>query len=105
MITKLTLATGLLALAITSMPIGAAAAMPQSARVDVAANARSPVQQVHYRRWHHRHHRVHRHWHHHRHHFHRHRVISYCAAWRHECAARWGWGTRGFYRCLWRHGC
>jgi hypothetical protein len=30
---------------------------------------------------------------------------GYCRSWRHECAARWGWGTRGFYRCLYRHGC
>ncbi len=28
-----------------------------------------------------------------------------CHAWRHECAARWGWRTPMFYRCLGRHGC
>ncbi|MGD9804836.1 MAG: glycosyl hydrolase family 5 [Hyphomicrobiaceae bacterium] len=28
-----------------------------------------------------------------------------CRAWRHECAARWGWGGPGFNRCLWRHRC
>lgn len=28
-----------------------------------------------------------------------------CYAWRHECADRWGWGTRKFHRCLVRHGC
>ena len=31
--------------------------------------------------------------------------IGYCGSWRYECAARWGWHTRGYYRCLWRHGC
>jgi hypothetical protein len=29
----------------------------------------------------------------------------YCRRWRHECADRWGWRTRGYYRCLARHGC
>ncbi len=28
-----------------------------------------------------------------------------CRAWRHECAARWGWGGWRFRRCLARHGC
>ena len=28
-----------------------------------------------------------------------------CVFWRFECADRWGWGSRKFYRCLWRHGC
>jgi hypothetical protein len=58
----------------------------------------------------------HKHHHHHHHHHRFGRVIiyggglygagyGYCRSWRHECAARWGWGTRNFYRCLWRHGC
>jgi hypothetical protein len=29
----------------------------------------------------------------------------HCRYWRHECANRWGWGTRRYYRCLWRHDC
>lgn len=29
----------------------------------------------------------------------------YCRRWRNECADRWGWRTRGFYRCLARRGC
>lgn len=29
----------------------------------------------------------------------------YCRYWRRQCAERWGWGTRRFYRCLERHGC
>ncbi|MGQ0455465.1 MAG: glycosyl hydrolase family 5 [Hyphomicrobium sp.] len=28
-----------------------------------------------------------------------------CGFWRRECADRWGWGGRGYRRCLWRHGC
>jgi hypothetical protein len=28
-----------------------------------------------------------------------------CRKWRRVCAWRWGWGTRRYYRCLWRHGC
>jgi hypothetical protein len=28
-----------------------------------------------------------------------------CGYWRRECAYRWGWGGRGFRRCMWRHGC
>jgi hypothetical protein len=28
-----------------------------------------------------------------------------CHAWRRECAARWGWGTWRWARCLARHGC
>jgi hypothetical protein len=30
---------------------------------------------------------------------------NYCRRWRHECAERWGWRTRGFFRCMARHGC
>jgi len=29
----------------------------------------------------------------------------HCRYWRNECAARWGWGTDRYYRCLWRHDC
>jgi len=29
----------------------------------------------------------------------------YCRRWRWRCAERWGWHTRRFHRCLWRHGC
>jgi hypothetical protein len=31
--------------------------------------------------------------------------FPYCRAWRRECAARWGWRTRGYYFCLERRGC
>jgi len=30
---------------------------------------------------------------------------GHCRAWRHRCAARWGWGGWEFRRCLRRHGC
>jgi hypothetical protein len=30
---------------------------------------------------------------------------NYCRRWRHECADRWGWRTRNYFRCLARHGC
>lgn len=28
-----------------------------------------------------------------------------CRYWRRECADRWGWNTRNYYRCLRRHDC
>jgi hypothetical protein len=31
--------------------------------------------------------------------------FPYCRFVRRECAERWGWGTRRFYRCLERRGC
>jgi hypothetical protein len=30
---------------------------------------------------------------------------GYCGGWRRECAARWGWRTPGFFRCMGRRGC
>ena len=30
---------------------------------------------------------------------------GYCRSWRHECAARWGWGTWRYRRCLSIRGC
>lgn len=67
---------------------------------------------------HYRGHRGFRRWHRHRHHrWHRHRhVWGYpffyyggygrsCRYWRHRCAARYGWHTGGYYRCVWRAGC
>lgn len=30
---------------------------------------------------------------------------SRCGAWRRECAARWGWGTWRFHRCMGWRGC
>jgi len=34
-----------------------------------------------------------------------HRGGPRCWYWRNECAARWGWGTWRYRRCLARHGC
>jgi hypothetical protein len=31
--------------------------------------------------------------------------VAYCTYWRDECASTYGWGSRGYYRCLRRHGC
>lgn len=31
-----------------------------------------------------------------------------CRKWRRKCgkrAARWGWGKKRYYRCMYRHGC
>jgi len=92
MIGKLTLAAGLVAMGLLAMPPGAsAAALPQS-RPAVDTDVSS---MVHHRR----HHRFAR--------FHRHRFVylsagpSRCSI----CANRWGWRTRAYHRCLWRHGC
>jgi hypothetical protein len=30
---------------------------------------------------------------------------GYCRGWARECAARWGWRTPQFFRCMGRHGC
>jgi hypothetical protein len=29
----------------------------------------------------------------------------HCRKWRRKCAWRWGWGSKRFHRCLWRHSC
>ena len=31
--------------------------------------------------------------------------VAYCTYWRDECASTYGWSSRGYYRCLRRHGC
>jgi hypothetical protein len=78
MFTKLSFAAGVLMLATAFSPIAATAApgLPQS-RI-VQGDTGALLQPAQYRR---------------------------CHFWHRECAARWGWRTRGFYRCLWRHGC
>jgi hypothetical protein len=79
MLAKLAFAAGALVMATAFAPLASAApAMPQSPIADTAAAAGSLVEKTHFRR---------------------------CRAWRHECAARWGWGGRRFHRCLARHGC
>ena len=104
MIGKVTLIAGLFAVgtALGSLGASAAPALPQSKPADGSLL----LQAKYYGHHHHHHHRGGR-------------IIlglggygygygygySYCGGWRSECGARWGYGTRGFYRCLWRHGC
>jgi hypothetical protein len=109
MIGKLTLAAGLLAAGTLMTAPGASATPTLNMSLAPGIEADSGlVQQITHR-------------HHHHFFFHRHRhprvVLLYgpqvygyryygrCRYWRHECARRWGWGTRRYYRCLWRHGC
>ncbi len=77
MVRKYSLVAGLFVMATAFGPTlaSAAPAMPQSRQTGVE----ELVQKVHYR--------------------------SRCRAWRHECAERWGWRTRGYFRCVARHGC
>ena len=75
----------------------------------------------HAHRWH-RHRHVHRRHGYHRwhgRHHHRHRRLGWagvpffygsshygsCSSWRYRCAARYGWHTGRYHRCVWRHGC
>jgi hypothetical protein len=78
MFAKLSLAAGLVLAAATLVPVGASAAAPQSPLSGVIAADGSLVQKTQWR---------------------------YCGGWRRECAARWGWRTPGFFRCMGRHGC
>ena len=78
MIAKVSLAAGLVLMAATLAPTGVSAAMaPQSPLPGVTIEG-SLVQKA---QW------------------------GYCHGWRRECAARWGWRTPGFFRCMARHGC
>jgi hypothetical protein len=79
MIAKLSLAAGLVLAAATLAPIGASAAAPQSPIPGLVATDGSLVQKAQY--------------------------YGRCRAWRHECAARWGWRSPQFFRCMGRHGC
>ena len=78
MFAKLSLAAGLMLAAATLVPIGASAAAPQSPMPGAIAADGSLVQKA---QW------------------------GYCHGWHRECAARWGWRTPGFFRCMGRHGC
>ena len=79
MLAKLSLAAGLVLAAATLAPIGASAAASQSPLSGVTAADGSLVQKAQY--------------------------YGRCRAWRHECAARWGWRTHRYFRCVERHGC
>jgi hypothetical protein len=79
MLAKLTLAGGLMAMAAAFGATGASAAPAPQSRLPGAMSADGTlVEKVQWGR---------------------------CRAWRHECAARWGWRTPGFFRCMGRHGC
>jgi hypothetical protein len=79
MLAKLILAGGLMVTGLALAPADASAASaPQSTLPGATAASGTLVEKVHWRR---------------------------CRAWRHECAARWGWRTPMFFRCLGRHGC
>lgn len=79
-----------LGMAVSAAPSEAAQLTPH-----VTYQNQSLAQQVYHRRWHGPR------WHG----FYGYRVHNSCRYWRHECAERWGWGSRQFYRCVWRHGC
>jgi hypothetical protein len=77
MLTKLSLAAGAVALAIALSPgASAAPALPQATVAETGSG--TLIEKTHFRG---------------------------CRFWRHECAARWGWRSRMYHRCLWRHGC
>ena len=79
MIAKLSLAAGLMLAAAALAPTGASAATaPQSPIPGVLAIDGSLVQKTQY---------------------------YGCRGWARECAARWGWRTPQFFRCMGRHGC
>jgi len=82
MLTKFSLAACLVLAAATLAPVGAGAAAPQSQIPAVVAADRGLIQKAQWG-W----------------------GYGRCHAWRRECAARWGWRTPGFFRCLARHGC
>src|SRR5262249_60633191 len=77
MLKKLSLAVGLVFVAATLAPVAASAAAPQSP-IPVAADG-GLIQKA---QW----------------------GYGRCHAWRREGAARWGWRSPGFFRCLARHG-
>jgi hypothetical protein len=98
MLARITLAAGLIAAGAAFTSASAAPALPQSKPI----TGEGLVLQV---KSHHHHHHGHVR-------FYRRGVAigviggyGYCSAWRSECAANYGWRTRSFYRCLWRHGC
>ena len=80
MFAKLSLAAGLVLAAATLAPISASATTaPQSPVPGTFAIDGSLVQKAQF--------------------------YGRCRSWRHECAARWGWRSPQFFRCMGRHGC
>lgn len=99
MFARLTVAAGLLALGALVAPHAASAATlaPQTLLPGVAESALVQVKKKH-----------HHHGNHHRHH-HSTKLLylglSYCAIQSTDCAERYGWHSRAYYRCLARRGC
>ena len=79
MIAKLSLAASVVLAAVTLAPVGVSAAAPQSPLPGRAVDG-TLVQKTQY-------------------------GYGYCRGWARECAARWGWRTPMFFRCMGRHGC
>jgi hypothetical protein len=79
MFAKFSLAAGLVLAAATLAPVGAFAVAPQSPLPSLVAVDGSFVQKAQF--------------------------YGRCRAWRQECAARWGWRSPQFFRCMGRHGC
>jgi hypothetical protein len=81
MVSKLTLAAFLLAMGTALAPqLASAATVAPAASSPLVADANAGLMQtVQYR--------------------------GSCRRWREECAARHGWRTRGFFRCVERRGC
>lgn len=122
MIRKLSLAGGLIVAGMLAGPqLASAAMLPQTSIAEADQSLVLQVKKGHGHGGHHHHYRHFRH--HHRHHglhLYRYRPYAYyygggyvagyggggyCSTWREECADRWGWRTRGYYRCMYRHGC
>jgi len=78
MIAKLTFAAGALALALAAGTHVASAAPASQSVLGTAQAGQSMVQTVQY---------------------------GSCRRWSRECADRWGWRTRGYFRCMARRGC
>jgi hypothetical protein len=80
MIGKIGVAAGLLTLGILAAPQLSSAASVLAPTAGISGADTSAVHQVHWR-------------------------DRSCRYWRHECADRYGWGSRRYYRCLRFNGC
>jgi hypothetical protein len=81
---KLSVLSGLFALAVVVSPQISAAAMlsPHTMQLGIAASQQPSVQKIG-----------------------RYKPYNRCRYWANECAANWGWNNWGYRRCMWRRGC
>jgi hypothetical protein len=103
MLPKLSLAAAILSIGLLSPQLVAAAPLQQTNVSDSA----TLIQTVAHRRHNSSRHSSHRR-HFRRHHHRGVRIYAgggSCYRWRHICANRHGWHSRGYYRCVRRHGC